>query len=188
MKELGKLVSRRDFCIGGIAAAAAGIAPGLYGGDDGDDRAKFQREIDAITPQAWGNYYKAGLALDEAEGARIRTELPALQRYEDAFDKVLAGIAVAEVTGRPAVWYIYNMGFVVKTAKSLFAIDLHHRRAELLAPKLDFALITHNHGDHYTDLFYRAMNDLERKPSSRTSRTTTAHIGAMGLVAATHAQ
>ena len=65
-------------------------------------------------------------------------------------------IEIVKVTGRPAVWFIYNMGFVVKTAKSLFAIDLHHRRAELLAPKLDFALITHNHGDHYTERFYKA--------------------------------
>ena len=76
---------------------------------------------------------------------------------------MLAEVERTQVADRPAVWFVYNMGFVVKTAKSLFAVDLHHRRAELLAPKLDFALITHNHGDHYTDLFYNAMNNGERK-------------------------
>ena len=156
-------ISRHDFCVGGIAAAVAGMVPSLRGEEAEDERAKFQREIDDITPADWGPYYKSGLELNPDEGAAIRARLPALQRYEDAFDKVLAEIGQTEVTGHPAVWFVYNMGFVVKTAKSLFAVDLHHRRAELLAPKLDFALITHNHGDHYTDLFYRAMNDVERK-------------------------
>ena len=156
-------ISRHDFCVGGFAAAVASAVPPLFGEEIEDERAKFQREIDAVTPQAWRDYYKSGLALDETEGARIRAELPALQRYENAFDKVLAEIDQTEVTGRPAVWFVYNMGFVVKTPKSLFAVDLHHRRAELLAPRLDFALVTHNHGDHYTDLFYHAMNDVGRK-------------------------
>jgi ribosomal protein L17 len=111
----------------------------------------------------WWNYSLKGTSLGEEEGAAIRARLPALQRYEDAFDKVLAEIESVKVTGRPAVWFIYNMGFVVKTAKSLFAIDLHHRRAEMLAPKLDFALITHNHGDHYTERFYKAMDGREKK-------------------------
>ena len=162
-EKLKGSISRRDFCAGGIAAAVAGMVPSVRGEEAEDERAKFQREIDAVTPQAWGGYCRSGLSLDEAEGARIRAELPALQRYEDAFDRVLAEIDQTEVTGRPAVWLVYNMGIVVKTAKSLFAVDLNHRRAELLAPRLDFALITHNHSDHYTDLFYRAMNDVEHK-------------------------
>jgi len=153
-------VTRCEF-IGG--ALAAGLVPSMRGAEQQADLASFQREIDDITPMEWWNYSLKGTSLGEKEGAAIRARLPALQRYEDAFDKVLAEIESVKVTGRPAVWFIYNMGFVVKTAKSLFAIDLHHRRAELLAPKLDFALITHNHGDHYTDRFYRAMDGREKK-------------------------
>ena len=55
------------------------------------------------------------------------------------------------------------MGIVVKTAQSLFSVDLQHRFAEELAPSLDFALITHNHHDHYTRRFYDAMNGIQRK-------------------------
>ncbi len=124
-----------------------------------EGRAAFQREIDAITPADWSAYYRQGCALNPVEGARTRARLPVLQRYEDAFDKVLAEIRTTDATKRPAVWFVYNMGLVVKTAQSLFSIDLHHRRAEELAPMLDFALITHNHNDHYTDRFVRAMNE-----------------------------
>ena len=153
-------ITRGEFVAG---ALAAGILPTLRGEEILDERAKFQREIDDVTPTDWNPYYKSGLELNPDEGAAIRARFPALQRYEDAFDKVLAEVERTQVVDRPAVWFVYNMGFVVKTAKSLFAVDLHHRRAELLAPKLDFALITHNHGDHYTDLFYNAMNNGERK-------------------------
>jgi L-ascorbate metabolism protein UlaG (beta-lactamase superfamily) len=56
------------------------------------------------------------------------------------------------------------MGLIVKTPKTMFSIDLHHRRAEDFAPFLDFALITHNHGDHYTERFKEAMDRVQRKP------------------------
>ena len=152
--------TRMNFLYG---ALAAGIVPPLPKGGGDLDREKFQREIDDVVPAEWNRYYKSGLSLDEVYGEAVRRRLPALRRYEDAFDKVLEEIRQTEVTTRPAVWFVYNMGIVVKTVKSLFSVDLHHRRAELLAPSLDFALITHNHSDHYTDLFYEAMNNKERK-------------------------
>ena len=62
------------------------------------------------------------------------------------------------VTGDvPAIWSVYNMGYIVKTRESLFSIDLNHRRGTEFAPMLDFALITHNHGDHWRKDFYDAM-------------------------------
>ena len=42
------------------------------------------------------------------------------------------------------------MGYVVKTDKQCFGIDLYHKHAEKLASMIDFMLITHNHGDHYS--------------------------------------
>ena len=66
-------------------------------------------------------------------------------------DTVVAG-------DEPAVWSVYNMGYVVKTKESLFSIDLVHRRAPELAKMLDFALITHNHDDHWRQEFYRVLD------------------------------
>ena len=91
---------------------------------------------------------------------------PTLGRLEAAFDKVFreAKDAVVEDINRPAIWYVYNMGLVVKTPTTMFSIDLHHRRAEEFAPLLDFALITHNHNDHYTEQFKFAMDRVQHKP------------------------
>lgn len=152
-------------------ASALGTAAAMRCGADADEsidgaidfRTAFQREIDEIDPSVWASYYKAGSQLDTEMGAQLRTRLPALQRYEDAFDRVVAEIKSTEVADKPAVWLVYNMGIIVKTRSSLFAVDLHHRRAEELASLLDFALITHNHGDHYTDLFYQAMDGAQKK-------------------------
>ena len=155
------MTTRRDLI---VAAGAAGAMSALdCRGAPCDDRDAFQREIDMVTPSAWDMYYKAGVDLAPAEAARLRAELPALGRVEDAFDKVVDEIMSTEVCDRPAVWFVYNMGFIVKTPMTLFSIDLHHRRAEELAPILDFALITHNHGDHFTERFYNAMNGAQRK-------------------------
>ncbi|MBQ7721404.1 MAG: MBL fold metallo-hydrolase [Kiritimatiellae bacterium] len=84
--------------------------------------------------------------------------LKSLERLEKAFDKVLRGARRTKVGDVPAVWSVYNMGFVVKTRESLFSIDLVHRRAQELAPLLDFALITHNHDDHWREDFFNAMD------------------------------
>ena len=84
--------------------------------------------------------------------------LSALVRLENAFDEVLRGLHETNVGDVPAVWSVYNMGFVVKTRRAAFSIDLVHRRAAELTPFLDFALVTHNHDDHWRPDFYRAMN------------------------------
>lgn len=162
-------MTRGEFIKGAAACGAVAAVRGAAFGDEAaapgsaEWRDEFQREIDQVTPDAWKRYYLRGLEVPAEEVAATRAQLPALGRYEDAFDKVVAEARSTEVTGRPAVWFVYNMGIVVKTAKSLFAVDLHHRRAEELAPLLDFALITHNHRDHYTERFYDAMNGAERK-------------------------
>ena len=61
------------------------------------------------------------------------------------------------------MWFVYNMGVVVKTREALFSIDLCHRRACEIAPSLDFAIITHNHTDHYTKRFYGEMDGRQHK-------------------------
>lgn len=125
-----------------------------------------QAEIDAITPQDFKSYLTPGAEMPGDLLAEHVARFPVLGRLEAAFDKVFREAKDTEVVdiNRPAIWYVYNMGLVVKTPKTLFSIDLHHRRAEEFAPLLDFALITHNHGDHYTERFKVAMDRVQRKP------------------------
>jgi L-ascorbate metabolism protein UlaG (beta-lactamase superfamily) len=89
------------------------------------------------------------LAKDQLE-ERYRL-YPALWWYDHAFEKVFKEFKETEVLGdRPAVWYVYNMGIVVKTKTMSFCIDLCHRMAGEFAPFIDLMLVTHNHGDHYS--------------------------------------
>ena len=163
-------MDRREFAKGFAAAASAlALRPGFSGdktqtGDPGLDAR--QNEIDAIEPGLFEAYWKPGLEMPACRLASLVKRYPALGRLEDAFAKVFREARETLVTdiNRPAVWYVYNMGLVVKTPKSMFSIDLHHRRAEEFAPLLDFALITHNHDNHYTERFKVALDGVQRKP------------------------
>ena len=139
-------VDRRTFILGSVAFAAS---PRLLGATDAADRyVRLQAMIDEVTPAAWRVYRNLGDA----------RECAALKELDRAFESVTRRIAETVVTDRPAVWFVYNMGVVVKTREALFSIDLVHPRATELVPQLDFALITHNHGDHYTEAFFEAMD------------------------------
>ena len=140
-------MTRREFVTRTGCLAAATAVGGAVSAPD-DRYAVSQAEIDCVTAGRFGEYLKTGNDFGE----------PALKRLEAAFDKVLSEVKSTAVPCRPAVWLVYNMGLIVKTPKTCFSVDLMHRRAAEMAPFLDFALITHNHGDHFTESFYRAMN------------------------------
>ena len=81
-----------------------------------------------------------------------------------AFDQVLHGVrSETPAPGEVILWHLYNMGYVVKTDRHCFGIDLHHRRDVELVPDLDFLIVTHNHNDHYTLALAMAM-DQAGKP------------------------
>ena len=143
-------MNRRDFIAGGISLASAFALSrscaqshdptGIY---ELDAR---QREIDAVTPGDFAAYWKPGSSMPAKSVAAYTSRFPAIARLESAFEKVVSEVKETVVTdlNRPAVWYLYNMGVIVKTPKTLFSIDLHHRRAEEFAPMPDFALVTHS--------------------------------------------
>ncbi len=113
----------------------------------------WQAETDLAASELYGEYMRDG----DTRG------LKSLEKLEAAFDKVMREAQTTVVSGTaPAVWSVYNMGYVVKTRDAMFSIDLVHRRAVELAPMLDFALITHNHGDHWRQDFYDAMNGVKK--------------------------
>ena len=143
------MVTRADFIKQTMAVSAVAAFPNAFGDEKGRiDYEKLQREIDDVSPVQFADYLKGGQTANR----------PALQRLDEAFEKVLAEIKSTSVTSSPAVWLVYNMGVVVKTKEACFSIDLKHRNAVQMAPLLDFALISHNHDDHFTESFYRAMD------------------------------
>ena len=142
-------MTRHEFIKSLGAAAVVSTFGKAFGAEIPSDRyAALQSQIDEVTPEMYFGYLKGG-----------PTDKAALLRLDAAFDKVLKEVRETVVTDKPAIWLVYNMGVVVKTKESCFSIDLQHRRAPEIAPLLDFALITHNHGDHFTEEFYRAMDD-----------------------------
>lgn len=81
--------------------------------------------------------------------------------YNLALEKLLKEIPATKVKkGEVVMWQLYNMGYVIKTDKQCFGIDLYHKHAESLAPMIDFLLITHRHGDHYSR---NLIMELERQ-------------------------
>ena len=149
--------TRKDFIFGSLGLSTAGALagcrtmatppPAAVEGEDVLDL--WQRETDQVKPEVFESYMRGDVPA---------SDFISLTRLENGFEKVLREIDTTDVSAHPAVWMVYNMGVIVKTRESLFSIDLVHRRAEELAPRLDFALITHNHSDHYRNGFYRKMD------------------------------
>jgi len=155
-------LNRRSFIAGTAAFGAVGIGRAERPQHDFD---AIQKEIEALPKDVFMdftqgvNWAEDKSKLPSAECEAMYVRYPILRRYDDAFRKVVDEVRQTKVEGgRPAIWYVYNMGVIVKTRKSLFSIDLCHRLAPTIADKLDFAIISHNHLDHYTRAFYRAMD------------------------------
>ena len=75
----------------------------------------------------------------------IHAEFPVMRWYDREFDRVFDQFTSTKVTGdTPAIWYLYNMGILVKTKSCAFGIDVFHRQDMRLVEHLDFLLVTHN--------------------------------------------
>lgn len=150
-------MTRRDCLYGATALAAGATFPSFAAStnasrsedEESDLIAKWDKETETVSPNVYAQYMRDG----DTRGFK------SLENLEGAFEKMMREVKDTVVVGdEPAVWSVYNMGYVVKTRGSLFSIDLVHRRAPELAKMLDFALITHNHNDHWRQEFYRVMD------------------------------
>lgn len=139
-------MERRTFVGGALASAIA--APAMAERSQEDFLDVWQRDTDKVEARAYREYLRDG----------DTRSLVSLEKLDRAFDKVMREVKETEVGGTPAVWSLYNMGYVVKTRGAVFAVDLVHRRAAEFAPILDFLLVTHNHDDHFHRELYRSMN------------------------------
>ena len=157
--------TRRTF-LGGAAALAACAVRAQDRTPTGDPALDaIQAELDEVEPADFKAYCRPSDPLELYVPQDGPPRFAALRRLDDAFRTVQRAVAetVVPAGDPPAVWYVYNMGVIVKTRKSLFSIDLCHRLAPTIADELDFAVISHNHLDHYTRRFYEAMNNREHK-------------------------
>lgn len=156
-------LSRRSF-VGAVGAACAGevfAAADITRTDTPRDL--IQKEIDAISPADFKAYIARGPSISDADCEKAYERLPILRRYDDGFRKAVREARATTVTGdTPAVWYVYNMGILVKTREAFFAMDLSHRLAPVIADELDFAVVSHIHGDHHMQEFYNAMNSRHK--------------------------
>ena len=145
-------IGRRQFVAGAVAAGLTGAARAKSSSGASDDIAVWHKETEQVSPEVYRQYMADG-------GTR---GFASLEKLEAAFEKVMREVKDAKVDDIPAVWSVYNMGYVIKTRESLFSIDLVHRRDMEFASMLDFALVTHNHGDHYRKNLCKAIADRKR--------------------------
>ncbi len=164
MRQRENDLSRRQFVCGAAAFAAGGVRFGAAANAIAANCTPLVRRSERQMRELIDNWDAAtALVEPEAYSAYLKDGntrgFKALKVLDDAFDKVLREAKeTVEADGAPAVWSVYNMGNIVKTRKSLFSIDLNHRRGKEFAPLLDFALVTHKHGDHWRRDFYKAMD------------------------------
>lgn len=116
----------------------------------------IQEYADLCSDTYFNNYLKS---LDAA-AANMEKYDPVLSCYRMSFDKVLEEVKSVRVeNGTTIIWMLYNMGYIVKTPKGCFGVDICHRYAKELEPYLDFLCVTHNHSDHYNmDLINRMFD------------------------------
>ena len=145
-------MDRRQFVAGAVAAGLTGMAWGKSSPDQSDDIAVWHNETEQVSPEVYRQYMTDGGTHGFAS----------LEKLEAAFEKVMHEVKNTKVSDIPAVWSVYNMGYVIKTRESLFSIDLVHRRDMEFASMLDFALVTHNHSDHYRANLCKAVADRKK--------------------------
>ncbi len=119
----------------------------------------LQSYANMFTPEEFLAYLQS----DDKKAAAMAEKDPIIYVLESSFEKVLREVTNLQVPeGGIYIWNVYNMGYIVKTPKHCFAIDLQHRRAADMIPYLDFALVTHNHNDHFLPDFGEAMKKTNK--------------------------
>lgn len=129
----------------------------------------IQEYADLCSSTYFNNYQKS---LDVAAENMEKYD-PILTCYRLSFDRVLQEIKTTQVeSGTTAIWMLYNMGYIIKTAKGCFGVDINHRYAEKLEPYLDFLCVTHNHADHYSTKLIEKMFEKNKPVISNYLKNT----------------
>lgn len=108
-----------------------------------------------ISNTTWDSYKSSWTDLSVSE--KYEATYPILYYLHLADQHSLDDIKNAKITQGVVIWYLYNMGYVVRTKNVSFAIDLIARGSTSLADMLDFTIVSHSHADHYDKNFVSAM-------------------------------
>lgn len=131
-----------------------------FNGSNRSERRKrmavIQSACDRLAPGIYAEYVESWESSPEKADS-LEEKHPALYYLRKATTHTFEDIRKTKVKKGVAIWHIYNMGYVFKTARNCFGIDIHVRDAEKLADDLDFLLITHEHADHWTRGLLEAM-------------------------------
>lgn len=108
--------------------------------------------------QCSNTMFKSYLTSTESVASSLESSIEIIHCYNQAFNRVLDGLKNDKpADGEAHIWMLYNMGYIVKTPKGAFAIDIMHRRAVELAPFLNFYAMSHIHQDHKSEALADAM-------------------------------
>lgn len=110
MKNTVISISRRRFVADAAALGMAAAVPRICAGAPLDDIARWQNDTEQVSPEVYRQYMIDG----DTRG------FASLEKLEKAFDKVLREMKATAVDDTPAVWSVYNMGYIVKTRESIF--------------------------------------------------------------------
>lgn len=109
-----------------------------------------------LSDTTW-SIYRKNCKTNATAAARLEKANPILYYLNRATSQSIAEIRGTKVIRGAAIWKLYNMGYIVKTKDACFALDLNQRGSEALADVLDFAVVSHVHGDHNNTSFLDAM-------------------------------
>jgi hypothetical protein len=119
---------------------------------------------EGVSTTVWDNYAATwGDPAPSAVAAKLSYEstYPMLHYFRQVELDTLAAIQAAVVTEGAVVWKMYNMGVIVKTPTKTFGIDVNQSDPQAFANILNFAVVSHVHTDHFTDVA-RLVNDAGR--------------------------
>ncbi len=117
---------------------------------------EMQRWADLCTNVYFNQYY----ACEDSTLCAHMEEGSILYYHKKSLDRLLEMVPKEKVPeGKVVLWQLYNMGYIVKTSKHCFGIDIKHKYAAKLEPLLEFLLITHAHEDHYTTALINKMTE-----------------------------
>lgn len=114
---------------------------------------KYGWDLSDTTWKSYRSYWKT----NQTFAIELEKKNLILYYLQKATDQSVAEIRATKVTRGAVIWKLYNMGYIVKTKDACFALDLNQRGSEALADILDFAVVSHTHGDHNNPLFLNAM-------------------------------
>lgn len=93
---------------------------------------------------------------DDPFGKTMEERYPILRYIRFVEERALAEIKATRVESGIRVWKLYNMGTIVKTKDACFSFDLWPMTTDF-SGVLDFAVVSHVHDDHYSQVLLDAL-------------------------------